>query len=70
MILTNFNCWSWFAKRENGWKISFLNFIPKHSQTLHTPRVKNAESEKKVLNPDLAAPLGILDLAPAAVVEG
>ena len=30
-----------------------MNFIPKHSQTLHTPRVKNAESEKKVLNPDL-----------------
>ena len=47
-----------------------FDIIPKHSQTLHTLRVKKAESEKKVLNLDLAAPLEILDLAPAAVVEG
>ena len=46
----------------------FCDIIPKHSQTLHILRVKEAESGKKVLN--LAAPLEILDLAPAAVVEG
>ena len=46
----------------------FCEIIPKHSQTLHILRVKEAEIEKKVL--DLAAPLEILDLAPAAVVEG
>ena len=48
----------------------FCDIIPKHSQTLHILRVKEAESGKKVLNLDLAAPLEILDLAPAAVVEG
>ena len=45
-----------------------FDIIPKHSQTLHTLRVKEAEREKKFLN--LAAPVEILDLAPAAVVEG
>ena len=45
-----------------------FDIIPEHSQTLHILRVKEAESEKKVLN--LAAPLEILDLAPAAVVDG